>query len=62
MSMFRVLGVYNFAPPPLVEIGLTDLSKSGGAMAPPAPPETTGLYLLRLGSYFLVLSTSELGP
>ena len=28
---------------PLVEIGLTDLPKSGGAMAPPAPPETTGL-------------------
>ena len=24
--------------PPLVEIGLTDLPKSGGAMAPPAPP------------------------
>ena len=24
--------------PPLVEIGLTDLSKSGGAQAPPAPP------------------------
>ena len=29
--------------PPLVEIGLTDLPKFGGAMAPPAPPETTGL-------------------
>ena len=29
--------------PPLVEIGLTDLPKSGGAMAPPAPPGTTGL-------------------
>ena len=28
---------------PLVEIRLTDLSKSGGAMAPPAPPGTTGL-------------------
>ena len=28
---------------PLVEIGLTDLPKSGGAMAPPAPPVTTGL-------------------
>ena len=24
--------------PPLVEIGLTDLPKSGGARAPPAPP------------------------
>ena len=29
--------------PHLVEIGLTDLQKSGGAMAPPAPPGTTGL-------------------
>ena len=29
----------------LVEIGLTDLPKSGGAMAPPpAPPGTTGLF------------------
>ena len=27
----------------LVEIGLTDLPKSGGTMAPPAPPGTTGL-------------------
>ena len=25
-------------PPPLVDIGLTDLPKSGGAMAFPAPP------------------------
>ena len=30
--------------PPLDEIGLTDLPKSGGAMAPPAPPGTTPLY------------------
>ena len=29
--------------PPLVEIGLTDLPKSRGAMAPSAPPGTTGL-------------------
>ena len=29
--------------PPLVEIGLTDLPKSGGTMAPPAPPGTTPL-------------------
>ena len=29
--------------PLMVEIGSTDLSKSGGAMAPLAPPETTGL-------------------
>ena len=31
--------------PPMVEIGLTDLLKAGGPMAPPAPPETTGLGL-----------------
>ena len=30
--------------PPLVEIGLTDLPKTGGAMAPLAPPGTTGLF------------------
>ena len=30
-------------PPSLVDIKLTDLPKSGGAMAPPAPPGTTGL-------------------
>jgi hypothetical protein len=29
--------------PPLVEIGLTDLTKFGGTMAPPASPGTTGL-------------------
>ena len=29
--------------PPLVEIGLTDLPKFGGAMALPEPPGTTGL-------------------
>ena len=29
--------------PPLVEIGLIDLPKTGGAMAPPAPPGTTPL-------------------
>ena len=29
--------------PPLVEIGLADLPKSGGARAPPAPPLATGL-------------------
>jgi hypothetical protein len=28
---------------PLVEIELTDLPKSGGAMSPPASPDTTGL-------------------
>ena len=31
------------APPPLVEIGLTDLPKSGCGMAHPAHPGTTGL-------------------
>ena len=31
--------------PPLVEIGLADLPKSGGARAPLAPPLATGLYL-----------------
>ena len=29
--------------PPLIEIGLIDLSKSGGDIASPAPPGTTGL-------------------
>ena len=29
--------------PPVVEIGITDLPKYGDAMAPPAPPGTTGL-------------------
>ena len=29
--------------PPLIEIGLTDLPKSGGALAPLAPPGTTPL-------------------
>ena len=33
-------------PPPLIEIGLTDLPKSGGAMAPLAPPGTTPLVLM----------------
>ena len=32
--------------PPLVEIGLADMPKSGGAQAPPAPPTlATGLLL-----------------
>ena len=31
---------------PLVEIGLTDVPKSGGAMAPPVPAGTTPLYTL----------------
>ena len=35
--------------PPLVEIGLLDLPKSVGAMAPLAPPGTTGLTNVRPG-------------
>ena len=38
--------------PPLVEIGLTDLPKSGGAMAPPAPPAPPEKTSLLLGMYF----------
>ena len=40
--------------PPLVEIGLTDLPKFGGAMAPPAPPGTTGLLSKYIGSKLFV--------
>ena len=36
-----VLGVDNVSP--LVEIGLTDLPKTRGAIAPPAPPLVTAL-------------------
>ena len=36
-----VLGGDNL--PPLVEIGLSDLPKTGGARAPPAPPLATAL-------------------
>ena len=38
-----VLGGDN-VPPPLVEIGLPDLPKTGGAKAPPAPPLATALH------------------
>ena len=34
--------------PPLVEIGLTDQPKSGGAMAPPAPTGTTPLTNIKI--------------
>ena len=44
--------------PPLVEIGLTDLPKFGGAMAPPAPPGTTGLQVCVQGG----LRTREARP
>ena len=40
--------------PPLVEIGLADLPKSGGAQAPPGPPLATGLYTLLSASCGLV--------
>ena len=36
-------GEHNLSP--LVEIGLTDLPKSGDAIAPPAPPGTRGLHI-----------------
>ena len=42
------LGEHNLLP--LVEIGLTHLPKSGGAMAPLEPPGTTGLGPLELNS------------
>ena len=38
-----VLGGDNVSP--LVEIGLTDLPKTGGALVPPAPPLATALLL-----------------
>ena len=38
-----LFGGHNLSP--LVEIGLTDLPKSGCAMAHPAHPGTTGLHL-----------------
>ena len=34
--------------PHLVEIGLSDLPKTGGARAPPAPPLATGLRSVRV--------------
>ena len=37
----------------MVEIGLTDLPKSGDAMAPPAPPGTTGVVMVKF-VYILV--------
>ena len=41
LGVHEILGGDNV--PPLVEIGLTDLTKSGGARSPPAPPLATGL-------------------
>ena len=38
-----LFGGHNLSP--LAQVGLTDLPKSGGAMAPTAPPGTTGLTL-----------------
>ena len=40
-----VMGGNNVSP--LVEIGLTDLPKSGGAIATPAPPSLTPLLFVR---------------
>jgi hypothetical protein len=45
--------------PPLVEIGLTDLPKNGGAMAPPASPGTTGLGLEQAGFTHLCSAIME---
>ena len=54
-----VLGGENV--PPLAEIGLTDLPKSGGTMAPPAPSGTTPLtYVPRY--IFLLLGPFENTP
>ena len=39
--------------PPFVEIGLTDLPKFEGAMAPPAPPGTIGLLCGREAYYWI---------
>ena len=44
-----LFGGHNLSP--LVEVWLTDLPKSGGAMEPPAPPGTTGLLLTLTHSF-----------
>ena len=50
--------------PPLVEIGLSDLPKSGGAMAPPPPSGTTGLLSSELFLYYWqeIMQWPHLGP
>ena len=45
--------------PPLVEIGLTDLPKSGGAMTPPAPPGTTGLEAVEVLRFYASLYIAQ---
>ena len=50
-----LLGGHNL--PPLVEIGLTDLPKFGGAMAPPG---TTGLDYGRPGAIIFFVKNIEL--
>ena len=45
--------------PPLVEIGLTNLPKSGGALAPPVPPGTTGLQHQQRCSFQALLPAAE---
>ena len=49
-----LFGGHNLTP--LVEIGLTDLPKSGSAMAPPASPGTTGLHFGFKNSFSLKIS------
>ena len=55
-----LFGGHNLPPLPLVEIGLTDLPKSGGAMAPPAPlrDDTPAM---QHGSTILVVHSSSAG-
>ena len=43
--------------PPLVEIGLTDLTKSGGTMATLATLGTTGLVMYSMCGHRVILST-----
>ena len=45
--------------PPLVEIGLTDLTKTGGAKAPLAPPLATALTWIPLFSDIRILGYHE---
>ena len=47
--------------PPLVEIGLTDLPKTGGAKAPPAPPLATALSCNIYMCTLISLITVEVG-
>ena len=42
-----------------MKIGLTDLPKSGCAMAPPAPPGTTPLYVMAVVLVVLIAGMPE---